>query len=257
MDKLEAGAAFKGNVSNPKVYECVKGMLSDKWNGHRGRAIELLDEVADAKAAELKPLLMNMAKTDETTKVRAQAIEFLAKHYKGDADVKDLCINALSEKSYLVMGAGLNALAKENPTLAMQKAKDLENENSDNIRFTIMDLYSNYGDDKNNTFFLSQKDNFSGFEAMGFINMYGQFLKRCTDPTVVSGAAVVKVYTEKGKGNAYVKFVAQKVLKDLYNRYQDSEDELISKKDDASVKRLGEVTATKNKLKAILDEAKQ
>ena len=50
---------------------------------------------------------------------------------------------------------------------------------------------------------------------------------------------------------------AQKVLKDMFNRFQDMEDELVSKKDDASVKRLGEVTATKNKLKAILDEAKQ
>ncbi|MGZ3905048.1 MAG: hypothetical protein ACXVC6_15205, partial [Bacteroidia bacterium] len=102
-----------------------------------------------------------------------------------------------------------------------------------------------------------QKDNFGGFEALGFINMYGMFLKRCGDATVVSGAGVVKTYTEKGKGNVYVKFVAQKVLKDLFNRYQDMEDELVSKKDDASVKRLAEVTATKGKLKAILDEAKQ
>ncbi|MGZ4092902.1 MAG: M1 family metallopeptidase [Bacteroidia bacterium] len=256
LDRLEALEAFKGNMSDPKAYECVKGALKDKWHGHRSKAIALLDEAGEAKYAELKPLILEIAKTDEKTKVRANAIEFLSKHYKG-ADMNDLYAAAMSDRSYAVLGAGLAALAKENPTMAMEKAKALENENSDNIRFTIMDLYSNYGDDKNNAYFIGQKDNFGGFEALGFINMYGMFLKRCGDATVISGAGVVKTYTEKGKGNVYVKFVAQKVLKDLVNRYQDMEDELISKKDDASVKRLAEVTATKGKLKAILDEAKQ
>ncbi|HWY38423.1 MAG TPA: M1 family metallopeptidase [Bacteroidia bacterium] len=256
LDRLEALNAFKGNLSDAKVYECVKLALKDKWYGHRSKAINILEEGTEAQFAELKPLMISIAKTDEKTKVRADAIEFLAKHCKGD-DVKDIYTAALNERSYAILGAGLNALSKENPQLAMQKAKDLETENSDNIRFTIMELYAANGDDKNNAFFVNQKDNFTGFEALGFINMYGQFLKRCNDATILSGAAMVKVYTEKGKSNAYVKFVALKVLKDLVNRYQDTEDELVSKKDDVSVKRLAEVTATKNKLKAILDEAKQ
>jgi len=151
----------------------------------------------------------------------------------------------------------LAALAKSDPQAAMKKAKDLETVDSDNIRFTVMDLYSNYGNDDNNAFFLTNKDNFSGFMSMGFINMYGQFLKRCNDANVVAGAEIIKGYTEKGKGSSYVKYVAQKVLKDFFNSYQDKEDELSSKKDEASVKRLAEVTATKAKLKAILDEAKQ
>ena len=256
LDRLEALNAFKGNVSDAKVFDCLKLALKDKWHGHRSKAITLLDEASEAQAADLKAVMISIAKTDEKTKVRAGAIDFIAKHYKG-ADVNEIYASALGEKSYAIMGAGLNALAKENPAQAMQKAKSLETENSDNIRFTIMDLYSNYGDDKNNEFFLSQKDNFGGFEALGFINMYGIFLKRCSDATNVSGAGVIKTYTEKGKGNQYVKFVAQKVLKDLVGRYQDMEDELVSKKDDASVKRLAEVTDTKTKLKAILDEAKK
>lgn len=256
LDRLEALNAFKGNLGDAKVYECAKLALKDKWNGLRTKAITLLDEASESQFAELKPLVLTVAKNDEKTKVRAEAIGFMSRHYKG-TDMNDLYTAALSEKSYAVTGAGLSGLAKENPTLAMEKAKGLETENSDNIRFTIMDLYSNYGDDKNDAFFLGQKDNFGGFEALGFINMYGQFLKRCSDATVLSGAAVVKSYTDKGQANVYVKFVAQKVLKDMVSRYQDMEDELVSKKDDASVKRLAEVTATKAKLKAILDEAKQ
>jgi aminopeptidase N len=256
VDRLEALEKFKNNASDPAVYECLKLALKDKWHSLRNKAINLLDEVASAKESELKPMMLNIAKTDEKTTVRAEAIEFLSKNYKGD-DLKDLYTAALNEQSYAIMGAGLSALAKIDPQAAMKKAKDLESVDSDNIRFTLMDLYSNYGGDDNNDFFVKNKDNFTGFASMGFINMYGQFLKRCSDANVVSGAEVIKGYTAKGKGNTYVRYVAQKVLKDLYNNYQDKEDELVSKKDEASAKRLGEVTATKNKLKAIMDEAKQ
>ena len=269
VDKFEATEAFKGNVSNPNVYECVKFALGDTWNGHRAKAIELMDEVADTKAAELKPLMINLAKTDDKTKVRAAAIDFLAKHYKGDADVKAIYTQALTEKSYLIMGSGLSALAKENPAAAMQKAKELENENSDNIRFIIMDLYTNYGDDSNNDFFVKQKGNFTGFESMGFINNYDQFLKRCTkDETVLSGATLIKTYTEKDK-NTYVKYTAQKALKDLVKMYQNKEDDLQTKIDElkkpgtATSSQIAAVeaqrvdaTTTKAKLKELYDSSK-
>jgi aminopeptidase N len=256
VDRLEALDKFKANLSDALVYECVKLALKDKWHTLRIKAINLLDEVAAKNETELKPMLISIAKTDEKTTVRAEAIEFLSKNYKGE-DVKEIYTAAIGEQSFAIMGSGMAALAKNDPQAAMKKAKDLENIDSDNIRFTLMDLYSNYGGDENNGFFLKNKDNFSGFMSMGFINMYGQFLKRCSDANVVAGAEIIKGYTAKGKGSSYVRYVAQKVLKDFYNNYQDKEDELVSKKDDASVKRLGEVTSTKNKLKAILDEAKQ
>lgn len=255
VDRLEALDKFKSNLSDAAVYECAKSALQDNWHTLRIKAINLLDEVASAKESELKPLMVNLSKSDAKTTVRAEAIEFLAKNYKGD-DMNQIYTAALNEQSFAIVGSGLAALAKTDPQAAMKKAKDLENVDSDNIRFTLMDLYSNYGDDKNNDFFVSNKDNFSGFAAIGYINLYGQFLKRCSDANVIAGAELIKGYTAKGK-STYVRYVALKVLKDFVNSYQDKEDELVSKKDEASVKRLGEVTATKTKLKAILDESKQ
>jgi len=265
LDRIEALNQFKDGVGNTAVYETAKLALNDKMADLRTKAIKLFEEVEGAKLAEIKPLLVKLAQSDEKTKVRAEAISFLAKHYKGDADVKAIYTTALSEKSYAVAGAGLDALAKENPQAAMQKAKELENEDSDNIRFTIMELYTNNGDDKNNDFFVKQKDNFTGFEAIGFVNNYGQFLKHCTkDETVLSGAALIKTYTEKGK-NVYVKYSAQKALKDLMRMYQDKEDELTSKLEDIKKQngdatlvnnQLTTVTATKNKLKEIYDSSK-
>ena len=266
LDRLEAINQFKdAGISNAAVYETAKLALNDKMGDLRTKAIKLFEEADAAKLTEIKPLLVKLAQSDEKTKVRAEAISFLAKHYKGDADVKTIYTNALSEKSYAVIGAGLEALAKENPQAAMQKAKDLENEDSDNIRFTIMDLYASNGDDKNNDFFVKQKDNFGGFEAIGFVNNYGQFLKHCNkDETILSGAAIIKTYTEKGK-NAYVKYSAQKALKDLMKMYQDKEDELTNKLEEVKKQngdattvnnQLTTVSATKNKLKEIYDSSK-
>ena len=266
LDRLEALNQFKdGGVSNVAVYDAAKLALNDKMADLRIKAIKLFEEVDATKLADLKPVLVKLAQSDEKTKVRAEAINFLAKHYKGDADVKAIYTAALSERSYAVIGAGLDALAKENPQAAMQKAKELENEDSDNIRFTIMDLYTANGDDKNNDFFVKQKDNFGGFEAIGFVNNYGMFLKHCTkDETVLSGAAIIKSYTEKGK-NAYVKYSAQKALKDLMKMYQDKEDELTSKLEEVKKQngdvatvnnQLTTVMATKNKLKELYDSSK-
>lgn len=256
MDRLEALDKFKSNLADPAVYECVKLALKDNWHTLRIKAINLLDEVASAKESELKPMMVDISKNDVKTTVRAEAIEFLAKNYKGD-DMNQIYTAALNEQSFAIMGAGLAALAKTDPQAAMKKAKDLENVDSDNIRFTLMDLYSNYGDDKNVDFFVKNQDNFSGFAAIGYINLYGVFLKRCSDANVIAGAELIKGYTAKGKSNTYVRYVALKVLKDFVNTYQDKEDELVSKKDDASMKRLAEVQATKAKLKAIMDESKQ
>ncbi|HXU26059.1 MAG TPA: hypothetical protein VN698_02420, partial [Bacteroidia bacterium] len=97
------------------------------------------------------------------------------------------------------------------------------------------------------------------------VNNYGQFLKHCTkDETVLSGAALIKTYTEKGK-NAYVKYSAQKALKDLMRAYQDKEDELTTKLEEVKKQngdvtsvnnQLTTVTATKNKLKELYDSSK-
>lgn len=257
LDRMEALQNFKGQLDKPAVYEATKLALNDKWHSLRLKAIELLGDADKKYAGEIKTLLMNTAKNDEKTKVRASAIVFLADGYKNDADVKKICSDALNDKSYAIMAAGINSLIKQDSALAMQKAKALENEDNNSIRSAIMDLYSNLGADANNDYFVKQKEHFTGFNAVTFIGNYGQFLKHCTeDNTILSGAEVLKTFTEKGK-NSFVKFSAQNTIKSLVKEYQNKESDLSEKKDAASIKRLAEVSATKQKLKEIYDASKK
>ena len=248
LDRLEALNAFKGNLGKPTVYETVKLALKDKWVDHRKLAINLLQEIAAEKESELKPMLVNIAKTDEKSKVRAEAIEFLAKNYKGE-DLSALYQQSLKDKSYAVMAASLSALAELDAQAGLAKAKELENENSDRIRYAVMDIYATHGNDSHNAYFVSQKDNFTGFETIGFLNMYAAFLKKCSDETVLSGATLMREYAKNGS-NVYVKYYAQKAIKDQLNRFQDKEDELTVKLE-AIKKANGDATATQQ----LLDKA--
>ena len=142
----------------------------------------------------------------------------------------------------MVVGSALSAIAKFDPAAALAKAKQLENEKSDNMRYALMDLYANHGSDANNDYFIKQKNNFTGFESFGFLNLYSTFLKRCNDETVISGAEVFRDFAKAGS-NAYVKFFAQKAIKGQINRYQDKEDELTMKLEEAK-KGNGDPTAT-------------
>lgn len=262
LDRLEALQAFKGNLGNAAVYETVKLALKDKWNGHRKLAINMLQDIAAEKETELKPMLVTIAKTDEKTKVRAEAIEFLAANYKGE-DLNQLYKESITDRSYAVMGSALSALAAVDAQAGLAKAKELESENSDNVRYAVMDVYAEYGGAAQNDYFVKQKDNFTGFEVIGFLNMYAAFLKRCDDEVVISGADLMREYAKNGS-NVYVKYYAQKAIKDQVNRYQDKEDELTVKleetkkvKGDLTIiqQQLDKAIATKNKLKEIYTAA--
>ncbi|MDP2385354.1 MAG: M1 family aminopeptidase [Bacteroidota bacterium] len=241
LDRQEALQAFKGSVSEPEVFAAVKKALSDKWHGHRSTAISLLSDVAGEKEAEIKPLMVKLATSDPKSTVRSDAIDFLAKNYSGN-DLTSLYKTKLNDSSSLVIGTALSSIAKYDTQTALAKAKGLENEKNDNMRYAIMDLYANYGGDENNDYFLKQKNNFTGFESFGFLNLYSTFLKRCTDETVINGAGVFRDFA-KSDANAYVKFFAQKAIKGQINRYQDKEDELSMKLEEAK-KGNGDVTAT-------------
>lgn len=257
-DRDEAIDYFKEHMDDKAIVDLMKSIAqNDPWRKFRADAINSLSEVAKDKEAELKPLFISISEKDANTKVRAAAIKALAANYKGD-DLNALYEKALNEQSYAIVSEGFDAIAKNNPELAMKKAVALENEPSKEIIYSIADLYSKNGTDENHAYFKKVKKHFSGFELMAYGNIYGKFLKRCTKPeTAIDGAKeLAKVGATDSK---YVKYAAQKVMKDnLLNVWQDKEDKLKAKiekaKTDATV---GDVTKMTEELKTVSDTKKQ
>jgi hypothetical protein len=162
------------------------------------------------------------------------------------------------------MGSALMAMAKNNPDATLKLAKQYETEKANSIRYALMDLYSKHGSDENNIYFNSIKDEFSGFERFGFMNLYGTFLKRCTDENVISGAEYFKE-TAKNESNPYVKTFAQRALKSILARYKELESnyseelEKAKKENKNSTEiqnKLNKTSATKEKIKSLYESVK-
>lgn len=264
-DRDEAFNYFKNNLSDKTIYELVKNAAkNEKWKNFRMDAIDILENVAKENEGELKPLMMSIAEKDEKTKVRAEATSFLAANYTGK-DLEALYEKLLNEQSFAIVSSALEGLVKSNPTLAMQKAKALENEKGKKLVFAIADLYANNGNDDNALFFTNAKSQFSGFELLGYTSIYGKFLKRCTKPeTAINGANELSKMTKSS--NQYVRYGALKVLKtSLVENWQSKEDKLnsaieIAKKESKDIAALESekkiVTETKNKLIEIYNSVK-
>lgn len=255
-DRSEAMAYFKEHMADAEVYALVKNIAkNDAWRKFRSDAIAMLSEIAKDKEAELKPLFIDIANTDAHTKVRAAAIRALSDNYKG-SDLDALYEKALSEQSYAVASEGFDAIAKINPELAMKKAKALENEPAKEIIYSIMDLYAKNGTDENHEFFKKVKKQFSGFELMAYGNVYGKFLKRSNSPAVALDGA--QEIAKLGRSdNKYVKYAAQKVMKDnLLNVWQDKEDKLKAKIAKAEADKQ-DATALNTELKTVSETKKQ
>ncbi len=263
LDRNDALEAFRSNLEEPGVYETVVSALKDNWYGHRLKAISILNNIASKKENELKPLFIQIANSDSKTLVRAEAIDFLSKNYTGE-DLNMIYQSKLSDSSYAVMGSALMAMAKSNPEATLKLAKQYENEKANSVRYALMDLYSKHGSDENHVYFNSIKDEFSGFERFGYMNLYGTFLKRCTDENVILGAEYFKE-TAKNESNPYVKTFAQRALKSMLTRYKELEttytDELSkakteNKNTEVLENKLNKTKLTKEKIKSLYDSVK-
>ena len=257
-DREESINYFKEHINETDVFEMVKFIAqNDSWRKFRSDALAILSENGKEKEVELKPLFISISEKDSNTRVRAAAIKALSSNYKGD-DLNAIYEKALNEQSYAVLSEGFDAIAKVNPDLAMKKAVVLENEPSKEIIYSIADLYAKNGTDEKHAYFKKVRNQFNGFELMAYGNIYGKFLKRCTKPeTAIDGATeLAKIGASDSK---YVKFAAQKVMKDnLVNVWQDKEDKLKAKieksKTDASV---GDTSKMTEELKVVSDTKKQ
>ncbi len=124
LDRREAidfAASIQG--SDPKAMEFMKSALKDRFQGLRIYAIQKLNIRNDSVKKSVEPILAFMAKNDQSSLIRAAAIEALGM-YKKDK-YKELFINSLNDSSYTVAGNSLLALGSIDSTIALEKARKL------------------------------------------------------------------------------------------------------------------------------------
>ncbi|MCE9539357.1 MAG: HEAT repeat domain-containing protein [Bacteroidetes bacterium] len=221
LDRSEALVELTKNAKDSLASEIIVLAIQDKFWSIREDAINNLKNIIPGREKQIKGLLVELVKTDEKSSVRAASIAYLSAYYKDD-DLQALYKTALNDRAYSVSGASLAAIAKVDAKEGIKLAKQFENEKSNDVLFAIAELYANYGTDENNYFFVKSADKFAGFSKIGFVSLYGLYLKRITTNEIIdSGIEVLKGIAEDENAIKWVAFYAKKSIKDLGNMYEE------------------------------------
>ncbi|MFN6038782.1 MAG: M1 family metallopeptidase, partial [Bacteroidota bacterium] len=262
LDRYEALEYLSDKFENPNTYNVLEDATRDKYEGLRKKAISNLSAFATKNEAKLKPIMINLAKFDVNAGVRSEALNFIVNNYNS-AFMKDLYLDALKDKSYTVIAYALDGLKTLDKKLALEKARELEKEESTIIMFTLMKTYSENGSDQDLSYFIQNAKNASGFEEVGYYNLFGNFLKNCNDETTINGITFIKNRV-KNSGNRYAVFAGRRSILNQKTKYEELESELKSKIEAAKTnnqdpkkleERLSQVISTKEKIQAIYQEA--
>jgi aminopeptidase N len=124
LDRREA-IDFAGNSRDPKAVELLKTAVSDRYFGLRNLALEKLKKTMKDPALNngIETMVLNRARTDEKTTVRARAIDLLAE--LNPAAHMSVFEAASKEASYSLAGAGLDAIYKNDAVKGYALAKQV------------------------------------------------------------------------------------------------------------------------------------
>jgi hypothetical protein len=265
-DRFEALKESESKMSEYEVFKMfIEAATNDRFYAIRNYAIQKLEIASPAENREsLKGLFIRIYATDKNTLTRAKALGALNRLFPDNAEVLGLTESALSEQSYAICAEALQALAKNNPKLAMEKAGRFEQESGKDVLFAIANLYASNGGDSQLHFFHDAMKYINGFEQMTFCASYAKCARLCKDPNTVIGAAKDLEIIGKGAGK-YIHFTTSKGIRDILSTWESKEsvaqtnlDNAIKEKKETGEleKELQKAKQTRSQLAEIYERAK-
>lgn len=222
-DRLEALRETETKMKEAEVFLMFKeAAQSDRHEAIRTYALQKLEKINDDRVAEVKSLITTIYLTDKNTNTRSKALAALNRMSPGTAEMQRLNESALNEKSYAICGEALEAMAKSNPKLALEKAMRFENESGKDVLFPVANLYATHGGDGQIHFYRNALRYMNGYELMSFCALYAKAAKQCNIPENALLAANDLEILGKG-ANRYLKYTCAKGLKDLLSGWETKE----------------------------------
>lgn len=218
LDRFESLSKLTKSKTEDAISSTLEG-LNDKNPRIKRMAINGCKLVVKEKPEELKKALLNLAKNDESSIVRGDAIYALSTHYTNDETIKEVCINGVSEQSYYVISSSLEALADVSYEDALKFAKTYEKEENTDIKYAICKIYADHGSAENNDYFIKTADQVSVYEKYGVITLYSKYLKKQNNETITKGVSVLEE-TAKEAGVWWVRMIGISSLMELQDMYK-------------------------------------
>lgn len=131
VDRREAIEFAGKNQKDPKAQELLKLALKDKYHGLRNYTLAVIDMKNEEFKKSIEPVLVDLAKNDKKSTVRANALGKLGSYKK--PEYAEMFKAATKDSSYTVAGVALDALREVDATAAMAIAQKLANEKSKGV----------------------------------------------------------------------------------------------------------------------------
>ncbi|MCF8275278.1 MAG: M1 family peptidase [Flavobacteriales bacterium] len=192
LDKVEAMNGLKAS-NDPAALDAILNALDDTYWAARRIALASLKGKAVADTSLLKNKLIWLTQKDQKSLVRAEALALLAETFSSDPNVKLVIEGAMKDRSYMVLGAALKAIAEYDENRALSLAKEAEKDASGSLVSSIASLYSQKGGAEEIDFFLNGIDKISDpNEKYVYVQIFGKYLMKQDIATQTKGLGMLK-----------------------------------------------------------------
>lgn len=220
LDRSEALSELEKNINDSIASQIIITALNDKFWSLRQQAIIALKDIPTEYKTEVKKKILKLAQEDLKAAVRAAALAYLSFNYK-DANLMSTYKNSLQDSSYNVVSFALMAIAKTDSIQGLALAKQFENEKNTDLLYAVSTIYSKFGNEQNNAFYINTIDKFSQYSKIGFLIQYGLFLANIENvDTLNSGVALLENIAKDKKSLTWVAYYAKKSISDLIKAYE-------------------------------------
>lgn len=146
VDRREAIEFASKNQKDTKAQNLLKLALRDKYDGLRNYTLAVIDMKNEEFKKAIEPILLDLAKNDKKTTVRASAIGRLGS-YKNPDNIS-LFKSSTKDSSYTVAGSALEALREVDQKSAMDIANQLKKEKTKGVlKEAIITTIASSGDE--------------------------------------------------------------------------------------------------------------
>jgi aminopeptidase N len=208
-DGLANGVKLKTEAGRRMILDA----LNDPFYKIRELAVKQATRIKKTHKDELLAKLIQLAKTDERSSVRATALDFLLTNFENEQSTKEALDYVLkNDLSYRVLGSALQGMANYDVQAALSKAKELEKENAQSMLVNIASLYGKHGTESHFGFYkeLFDQGKVGGFSVLGVVASFGAYVRK-NDLDVHQNA--LSIFTDLSKSSSgFMGYVLPNVL---------------------------------------------
>lgn len=224
-DRLEAVEHFYDAQYDSLSHEALITAMNDKFWKIREKSIYNISiaDIEDSFREKIKNNLINLAKYDPKSDVRADALDKLTEF--NDKSLADVFAHAMADSSYNVLRTALYALEDLDSAKALSEAIKLQNETAQSMVNVVSDVFSKYGSAAQNSYFVTKLNDKTLESTTTLTYHYGKFLKFVNDDAVRESGFNLLLDRAKTLTDSWDRYTAMKACEKAFNGFKNLSEE--------------------------------